>query len=63
MIAQASSRRVVDRAFTFEGRSNDVLSGPPVFIPYALQAILVEDAARQLGTRHLGTILAVECPH
>ena len=58
MIAEMSSGRVVDRAFKFTGLSDDVLSGPPVFIPYALQAIFVEDAARQLGARHLGAILA-----
>jgi AraC-like DNA-binding protein len=58
MIAEMSSRRVVDRAFKYAGLSNDVLSGPPIFIPYALQAIFVEDAARQLGARHLGAILA-----
>ena len=57
-IAEMSSRRVVDRAFRSAGLSNDVLSGPPIFIPYALQAIFVEDAARQVGAHHLGAILA-----
>jgi len=58
MIEEMSSTRVVERAFKSAGLSNDVLSGPPTFIPYALQAIFVEDAARQLGLRHLGAILA-----
>jgi len=58
IIAEMSSTRVVERAFKSAGLSNDILSGPPVFIPYAVQAIFVESAARQLGARHLGALLA-----
>ena len=58
IIAEMSSARVVERAFKSAGLSNDVLAGLPIFIPYAMQAIFVESAARQLGARHLGAILA-----
>lgn len=55
---QLASPRVVERALASVGLSRRVLEGPPIFIPYALQAVFAEDVARRIGEPHLGPLAA-----
>ena len=53
---QLASPRVVERALASVGLSRRVLEGPPIFIPYALQAAFAENVSRRIGEPHLGPL-------
>ena len=45
---------IVDRALSEAGVSREALATGPGFVPYALEAVLLESVARAIGDRHLG---------
>ncbi|MBK0398556.1 AraC family transcriptional regulator ligand-binding domain-containing protein [Limibaculum sp. M0105] len=56
--AELYSRRAVDVGWQRVGLSPDILDGPPLFLPYRIQAEVMEAMARTLGERHLGAMVA-----
>ncbi|WP_198666029.1 AraC family transcriptional regulator [Tropicimonas sp. IMCC34043] len=60
-VAEVVSPRVIDRGLRSVGLSRTLLDGPPIFVPYALQAEFAESVARQTGERHLGALIVCRC--
>lgn len=55
--AEVVPPRVIDRALKSVGLNRTLLDGPPIVVPYALQAEFAECVARQTGERHLGALV------
>jgi hypothetical protein len=58
VLSDLASPRAAEQAWHAVGLPPDILDGPPVFLPYRLQAQVAEAAARNLGERHLGAMIA-----
>ena len=56
ILEELSSPRLVQHQLHKIGLSEDALHGSPVFVPYAMEARLLEAIARELGEANLGAI-------
>lgn len=50
-------RRVVDLALSQAGINRDLLRTGPGYVPYRIEAVLIETIARKLGERSLGAVI------
>jgi AraC-like DNA-binding protein len=54
LLSQYASRTVIDKALRSAGLERAMLSGTTGFLPYAVEAVLLENVARAINDRHLG---------
>lgn len=57
ILDRLASRTVVDRALRQADIDRSVLHAGPGFVPYAIEAVILESVARSLGERHIGAHL------
>lgn len=60
LLDSAASPRVVNRALRHAGANRNLATDQGYFVPYSLEAIIVEYVARALGDRHIGARLGHE---
>jgi len=58
VLSDLASPAVAESAWRAVGLLPSIVEGPPLFLPYRIQAELAEAAARRLGERHLGAVIA-----
>ncbi|MCW2309594.1 helix-turn-helix transcriptional regulator [Rhodobium gokarnense] len=63
IIRGMTSERIHRQVWSAVGLSPDILAGRPLFIPYRIQAGLLESAARATGMEHFGIHVARQMPY